>query len=270
MIYPNWLYYPDDDLELFIDTVQQTSYVASTDHQEYIGANDGKSRIKATPNLPTATFECTWDTNHIKDIYRYLEYLRGKEVILAFGPQDLASYAKIVEASVPWTIGTVQKASISVQFIGAVRGQFREAEDSRNTLVDAASTTDSDASGGVAELVYGAGDGAYFTVEQSDILLPKGDYIVFARVRDNGYYANAQAAVSDDVVLSVQNVTDSTSLVSATNTISSKKYQIFTADFTIDKDDIGDEISIKVTKGSQSVISIAGLLYDFLGFVAKP
>jgi hypothetical protein len=84
---------------------------------------------KATPNLLTATFECTWGTNHIKDIYRYLEYLLGKEVILAFGPQELASYAKIVEASVPWTIGTVQKASISVKFMGAVRGQFREAED---------------------------------------------------------------------------------------------------------------------------------------------
>jgi hypothetical protein len=259
MIYPNWLYYPDGDLELFIDTVQQTSYVASTDHQEYIGAIDGRSRIKATPNLPTATFECTWDTNHIKDIYRYLEYLLGKEVILAFGPQELASYAKIVEASVPWTIGTVQKASLSVQFLGAVRGQFREAEDVAFSGGTSEYSDSLASSGKGRSASHASGYVAISKIEltQSDVVLPLGDYTLFFRAKG--------ATTSSRLRSTVWNSTDENYVASGSSEYLTTSYKIYTRDISIESDDIGDTIQIEGFAYSSDTVYL-----DFLGFVAKP
>lgn len=258
MIYPNWIYYPDDDLELFIDTVQQVSYVTSTDHQEYKGAIDGRSKIKATQSLPTATFECTWDTNHIKDIYRYLEYLRGKEVIMAFGPQNLASYVKIVEASIPWTIGTVQKVSLSVQFLGNVRGQFWEAEsdDMISSGTEIPIDSDSIASGGQSR-DFESGYWGSVSIDQSDIVLPPGEYTYFIRAKK----------VSSNATLtrSIYNNNDMTAIANEDISLTSTSYKIITVDFTVSSTDAGDEIRFWIGNSGSYAFKV-----DFLGFVAKP
>ncbi|AKB77928.1 hypothetical protein MSHOH_1445 [Methanosarcina horonobensis HB-1 = JCM 15518] len=257
MIYPNWIYYPNDELELFIDTVQQVSYVSGCNTTEYVGASDGKLKSKAIRQLPTATFECTWDTNHITDIYRYLDYLKGKQVIIGFGRLDLASWAKITDASFVRTVGTVQKASLSMQFLGDVRGHFWEAEDPRDDG-GGAEYSDALASGGKTKRLSGIGSSVSFEVRQSKIMLPTGNYTMFARIKDSNQ-------VTDDLILDVYDRDGSYNPTLTTTATSS--FKIYTLNFEISSSEAGHRILFEVFKNKTSTNNI---YVDFLSYVAVP
>lgn len=255
MIYPNYL--NRSGTELFIDTLQQTGVANQSNVVEYISHLTGmKKQATVSTSVPRRTLSGTILGTNKFTIERYFEYMLGETVLFCLGPRQMATYAKIVGYSVPTTKASVQPVHIDIVYEGHVVGQFWEAE-SKN--VSGAIGTDTSATMDKSVRFNAVNEMVRATINQDDIILPAGNYRVFARVKD-------LLQISNDLKLEVYNQTDSVSIASGTQTTASS-YAIFTLDFTIDSADVGDVIRFDVSKSTSTANDID---VDFFGLVAVP
>ncbi|WP_094226912.1 hypothetical protein [Methanolobus psychrotolerans] len=258
MIYPNIIYHPDSDTTVFIDTLQQIGNSASAEVVVYQSSLDAS--IKAfTGGLGARelTLVGKISSDNVDTLRRQLQYLRGKQVYLMLGAQNLATVARITNFDMPVAVGTYTPLTLDVVAESETEGQFWEAEDT--TLTDgggatvSASTT---ASGGSVVGITAQNGGCYETISQSDFVLPVGNYTAFARAKD----ANN---ITDDFELQLYNITEG-GVHTASNETLASTYGMYTMDFTIDSSDAGDSLYLGVFKDKANVNF---LIVDFFGFV---
>lgn len=254
-IYPNILYHPDSDTTVFIDTLQQIGNSASADVITYQSSIDG-SLTAFTRGLGAREIPLMGkiSSDNVDTLRRQLQYLRGKQVYLMLGAQSLATVARIRSFDMPVEVRTYIPLALDVVAESDTEGRFWEAEDGE-LLYSASVTTDTDASMGSRVSLAGSTGVCRFIVVQSDVVLPEGDYVMFARAKDVNQ-------ITDDFHIGVLNVTDSTS-ETVKETLTSE-YGIYTLPFTIDSDDAGDTMYFYATKETAT----SNVIYvDFIGFV---
>jgi hypothetical protein len=256
-LYPNIIYHPDTDTTIFIDTLQEFNTPASSELVTYQSAVDGTINTFERETLArTMSLSGKIGSDNVDTLRRQLQYLRGKQVYLMLGARNLATLAKIRSFDMPVSVGTYTPLALDVVCEGSSEGQFWEAEDCTTDGTDHSQTI---ASGGKCVYLNSGGESVQIRIEQSDIVLPLGNYKMFARVYD----ANN---VTDDFALNVFNDDDTSMVDSTTVTLTSayETYAIVTADFEITSDEEGDDLIIYVKKntGTSNIIYV-----DFLGFV---
>lgn len=122
---------------------------------------------------------------------------------------------------------------------------FYEAES--GILGGATSVADATASGGNVARFDAQNEYAQVEVYASRSL-PLGDYTFVARAKDS-------ASVANDLTMAVRNETDALDLVSTTKTLTGS-YAYYTANFTIDADDAGDQLFIRAFKTNATANNI--------------
>lgn len=259
MIYPNFVYLVEDDTGLFFDTLQQVNQSAPSEIVTYRSSIDGSMK-SYTRNVGARSISLSCkigDTNE-NTLRRQLNYFRGKTAWLMLGATEFASVGKIEMFTVEKSVGTYTPFTIDFVCDGDTEGQFYEAEDCTHTGTE---ITQSFASGGAGVLLNTGGENVTIKLYQSDIVLPPGNYTMFARAYDLNNVVN-------DFGLNVYNYNDSTTIDSTTVTLASPygTYAIVTADFTISSSDAGDLIYIYVKKATGTSNNI---YVDFIGFVRK-
>jgi len=257
MIYPNIIYHPDSQTTVFIDTLQQIGNSASAEVVTYQSSLDGSlkafNRGLGARELP---LRGKISSDNVDTLRRQLQYLRGKQIYLMLGAQNTATVARIRDFDLPVAVGTHSPLTLDVVAESETEGQFYEAEDCTHTGTE---STQSFASGGTGVLLNTGGEDVRIELYQSDIVLPPGNYTMFARAYDMNNVVN-------DFGLNVYNYNDSTTIDSTTVTLASPygTYAIVTADFTISSSDAGDLIYIYVKKATGTSNNI---YVDFIGFV---
>jgi hypothetical protein len=254
-LYPNIIYHADTSTEIFIDTLQAIDNTANADVVTYQSSIDGSlGTFNRGIGARQLTLNGKISEDNETELRRQLQYLRGKQVYLMLGARNIATLARIKSFDMPVAVGTHSSLTLDVVAESETEGQFHEAEDGE-LLYSASVTSDTDASMGSRVSLTGSTGVCRFSVVQSDVVLPEGDYVMFARAKDVNQ-------VTDDFHIGVLNVTDSTS-ETVKETLTSE-YGIYTLPFTIDSDDAGDTMYFYATKDTVSVNTIQ---VDFLGFV---
>jgi hypothetical protein len=256
-LYPNIIYHADSGTLIFIDTLQGISNPRNADIVEYTSAVDGKAKsFTKDRGQRSLTLDGKISTENENTLRRQLDYLTGKQVYIMLGAEGLATLAKIRSFSFQKAVGTYTPLALDVVCEGSSEGQFYEAEDCTHTGTE---ITQSFASGGAGVLLNAGGENVRIELYQSDIVLPPGNYTMFARAYDLNNIVN-------DFGLNVYNYNDSTTIDSTTVTLASPygTYAIVTADFTISSSDAGDLIYIYVKKATGTSNNI---YVDFIGFV---
>jgi hypothetical protein len=256
-LYPNIIYHADTSTEIFIDTLQAIDNTANADVVTYQSSIDGSlGTFNRGIGARQLTLNGKISEDNETELRRQLQYLRGKQIYLMLGARNIATLARIKSFDMPVKGGTYTSLTLDVECETETEGQFWEAEDCTTDGTDHSQTI---ASGGKCVYLNSGGESVQIRIEQSDIVLPLGNYKMFARVYD----ANN---VTDDFALNVFNDDDTSMVDSTTVTLTSayETYAIVTADFEITSDEEGDDLIIYVKKntGTSNIIYV-----DFLGFV---
>lgn len=255
MIYPNIIYHPDSDITVFIDTLQQIGNSASADVISYQSSLDGSLRsFNRGLGAREILLRGKISTDNVDTLRRQLNYLRGKQVYLMLGAQNTATVARIRSFDIPVAVGTYSPLTLDVVAESETEGQFHEAEDCSHS--GATFEADEYASKGQRAVLNAQNEYVEFSLTQSDIILPEGDYIMFCRAYDVNQ-------VTDDLSIQVLNNSDSTTVGSGTNTLTGS-YTIYLLDVTVGSDDVGDVIDFRISKATATTNTI---YIDFLGFV---
>lgn len=254
MNYPHFLFDPVSLLYVGLDTVQQLSRTSTSSSQRYTQSSTGNRKQVTAKDLSSGAFECTIYSSGQR-IEWYLDYLTGRDIIFGYGPRDMASYVNIENVDVLHVPGNTLKVSFNVTFLGPVRGQFRDASDSRCTggtlVTDTAATLDT------AAQLSSQGQVRQFIIPWSVTLLPTGNYRMFARVRDT-------AQVSNDVHMSIS---AGSTIVASWYKTSTASYVVYMIDFTITNEHTYKDFTFKVRKN----LSTPNNIYvDYLGCVSVP
>jgi hypothetical protein len=262
-LYPNIIYHPDTDTTIFIDTLQEFNTPASSELVTYQSAVDGTINTFERETLArTMSLSGKIGSDNVDTLRRQLQYLRGKQVYLMLGARNLATLAKIRSFDMPVSVGTYTPLTLDVVCEGSSEGQFWEGNYGYDLALSSAEYDDSDATNGTTMRLYASSSYLRYKLIQNDIVLPEGNYKMFARIRD-------QNNVTDDIELKISNYTDSVDIASDTftstlNDMFVPVYSIHMVDFTIDSADVGDTIRFFVDKATATANNI---YVDFLGFV---
>lgn len=257
MLQPNFLYEPITGLQFFMGGVSKVSYSTACDVKEAIRASTGKKQSLTTSKYPTEQIECVFsDPSITYELESYLDFIKGKTVILGDGARMLASYVKVIDANSVTTPGDLisKHVSFNVQYLGDVRGRMRSAVG----LTSATYSDDTAAAGGAATKSTSQWAGSYFGIWKN-FLLPSGTYTIFARARDTAHIAN-------DLILSVKDNTTGAAIINTNKTLA-VGYGFYLANFTLTSAHDGHNILLQAVKGVSTPNSI---YVDLLGFVASP
>jgi hypothetical protein len=256
-LYPNIIYHADSGTLIFIDTLQGISNPRNADIVEYTSAVDGKAKsFTKERGQRSLTLDGKISTENENTLRRQLDYLTGKQVYIMLGAEGLATLAKIRSFSFQKAVGTYTPLALDVVCEGSSEGQFWEAEDC-NFNYRAVDTPSSDSTQGQKVVATGPWSGTVAQLTQNDMILPAGEYTMFARLRDSNQ-------ITDDVSLTVINATDNTYPGAGTTYTLSASYAIYTLDFTIDDEDAGDTIRFFVQKETTTTNDVD---IDFFGYV---
>jgi hypothetical protein len=255
-LYPNIIYHPDSGMEIFIDTLQRINNVDRCELVTYISAIDGSlETFKRSKDPRSLSLSGKIFVDNENTLRRQLRYLLGEQVYLMLGAQNFASLGKIESFDFAKAVGTVTPLTLDFICDIETEGQFYEAEDV--TVVGSGSSiaSDSFASGGSCVQLIVQNGSTYWSITQSDYQLPMGDYKVFARVKDSNQ-------VTDDLIMTLYNYTDSTTIGSTTKTCTGS-YALYESDIiTIASDDLEDQINIIVGKNTAITNTLS---LDFIG-----
>lgn len=259
VLYPNIIYHPSSGTEIFIDSLQRVDHAADAEVVSYRSSVDGSLRsFTRDVGARQMSLSCKIRQENEQTMRRLLNYLRGEEVYLMVGAEEMATVGRIQSFSIPKSVGTYTPLSIEFTCDTDLEGQFWEAEDSTLMAVEGGVTTgyDSGASMGHAVMMSIIYAGCFNIITQSAHELPVGDYIMFARAKDDNQVPN-------DLKMEIYNLTESSVHTSASKTVTSG-YRVYEMEFSIDSDDIGDRLYLAASKGTgaANVLSV-----DYLGFV---
>jgi hypothetical protein len=255
MYYPHFFYDPSGPAYLQIDTVQQLSRVNLCASSAYTQSSTGLQKQISSKRLSSGSFECTWySSNH--DVEWYLDYLTGRDIIFAYGPRDMASYVNIQNVRIMDSPGNTLKISIDVTFLGQSRGHFRDASDPR--CVGGVIVADGSATLDAAAKLDAQWQMRQFSIQGNGVILPAGNYRMFARIKDTTHAAN-------DIYM-VTYAASSVNIGSASKTVTSN-YAIYTVDVTLPASYVNSTIVMQVRKATTTANNI---YVDCLGIVAIP
>jgi len=186
---------------------------------------------------------------------RKLVYLNAyaDKVIVIDGGNENAIYGNINPMDISDRTTEVADLQFTAISKGGITGQFYDSDDCTST---GTRTSDSYAVNGYSDVFDASGEKMYFDLTQNNYELPEGDYKLFARVKDVFQVAN-------DLKLEVYNTTDTSSIASATYTLTSG-YTYVVLDFTIGSTDVGDSVRFSIEKATAGSNIIPA---DFIGFV---
>jgi hypothetical protein len=186
-----------------------------------------------------------------------MNYLTGKQLLVALCAQDLATLGRIQNFSIDKSRGTYVPSSINITCDADTEGQCYAAFDSRLTRVGTMTVAlDPASTGGYALTTSTNGSNVYIPVTQSDVVLPAGSYRMFARIKD----ANQ---VTNDVLLQVYNSTASASVASVSRTATAG-YGIVVLDFNVTSSMVGHALRFIVKKNTATANTLS---IDLMGFV---
>lgn len=262
-LYPNIIYHADTSTEIFIDTLQAIDNTANADVVTYQSSIDGSlGTFNRGIGARQLTLNGKISEDNETELRRQLQYLRGKQVYLMLGARNIATLARIKSFDMPVKGGTYTSLTLDVECETETEGQFWEGNYGYDLALSSAEYDDSDATNGTTMRLYASSSYLRYKLIQNDIVLPEGNYKMFARIRD-------QNNVTDDIELKISNYTDSVDIASDTftstlNDMFVPVYSIHMVDFTIDSADVGDTIRFFVDKATATANNI---YVDFLGFV---
>jgi hypothetical protein len=262
-LYPNIIYHPDTETEIFIDTLQAIDNIANADVVTYQSAIDGSlGTFNRGIGARQLTLNGKISEDNENELRRQLQYLRGKQVYLMLGARNIATLARIKTFDMPIKVGTYTALTLDVECETETEGQYWEGNDDYDVAVNSAEYSDSDATNGTTMRLYQDNSSLRYVLTQSDIVMPQGDYKMFARVKDQNH-------VTDDILLKIYNYTDSVDIASdnftsALDDMFAPIYSICMLDFTIDSADVGDTIRFYIEKDT---ITTNEIYVDYLGFV---
>lgn len=251
----NITFEPTTSIEVFMDNVREVEGTHSREIVTYQKSQEAVVNTVARYRFPSTTqYIGTLQTNIIEN-KRKMVYLNAyaTNTIVIDGGNRNAIYGSVENLRMANQNTYACMVEFTTKAKGGVSGQFYDSDDCTSS---GARTADSDAVNGYADVLSASGNEIGFTIVQSNIVLPEGDYKMFVRAKDT-------AAVADDFELLVGNITDTTTLATDTYTLTST-YQYYILDFTVASDDLGDSIWIAASKATATSNSIS---VDFVGFV---
>lgn len=256
VLYPNIIYHPSSGTEIFIDSLQRVDHAADAEVVSYRSSVDGSLKsFTRDVGARQMSLSCKIRQENEQTMRRLLNYLRGEEVYLMVGAEEMATAGRIQSFSILKEVGIYTPLSIEFTYDTDLEGQFWESEDTDNTGTHT-HIIDSTASMGNAVIFSAQDDDLKRVFAQSDIVLPVGDYMMIARMKDTNQ-------VTDDVRLRVFNLTDSTYPAVATHTLTSS-YAWYSTPFSIAAGDVGNNIELRVSKVTTTTNTIT---VDCFGFV---
>ena len=258
VLYPNIIYHPSSGTEIFIDSLQRVDHAADAEVVSYRSSVDGSLRsFTRDVGARQMSLSCKIRQENEQTMRRLLNYLRGEDVYLMLGAEDMTTTGKIESFNMSRSVGTHTPLAIEFKCDNDLDGQFYEAEDSRVTRHSSMSVfSDIRASGGEAIATSTQAAEMYFDITTSQYEMPVGNYYFFARVKDLNQ-------ISNDVILSVYNVTESTPVAGSSNTVGAD-YGLVFRDFSIIDTMVGDTLRFIVRKFTSNVNTI---YCDYMGFV---
>lgn len=251
----NIVFDPDTSIEVFMDSVREVEVNHSREIVTYQASTVAEVKTVARYRFPSITqYRGTLQTNIIENKRKmiYLNAYADRNIVIDGGNSN-AIYGNVENLRMANQNLSACMVEFTTQAKGGVTGQFYDSDDCTSS---GARTADSDAVNGYADVLAASGNEIGFTIVQSDVVLPEGDYKMYVRAKDT-------AAVADDLELLVGNTTDTTTLATDTYTLTST-YQYYILDFTVASDDLGDSIWIAASKATATANSIS---IDFVGFV---
>jgi len=246
---------PTTSIEVFFDNIIEVGTTNNREIMNYGSSSSKEIKTFARNRHPSNTaYQGSIQTDIIEK-KRKLVYLNAyaDKVIVIDGGNGNAIYGNINPLDISDRNLSVADLSFTAVAKGGVTGQFYNITDVFST---GTTTADSNAVEGYAEVLDGNGEFARYRKVYESYELLAGDYMMFARVKTTN-------SVTDDILMSVNNTTDATTLSSVTFT-GTTEYAYYTLDFTIGATDSGDQIEFKLNKTTSTANSI---YVDFIGFV---
>lgn len=253
MIHPNYLC--GNGQELFLETLQSVGMTSSRVISNYQTKNSAHTKTLVKYIDPSSHNINGKILNDLNDAKRKLKYLQAVDdkVLMCLGSEQEAYLGNLRNLNA--NHASPQSLQVGFEFVtSGIAGHFWEAEDHN---VDGVVATDLTASMSKVVQFDSIDEHVIASITQDDLVLPEGNYRMFARAKD-------LLQISNDLVLDVYNQTDDDGLAAGAHTLSSS-YGLFTLDFLIDSNDVGDNIQLSVNKNSTTANTIS---LDFFGVVA--
>ncbi len=237
-----FLYDTENDFEVKIDYYDEITPITNRQVQKYVSYSTNRPKsLSGDPVAPEFRVSGVRTENlnyHLKKLDR-LTQMGGKMLFVA--PEiEIATRGYL--ASVPMNLNASRPDILPVEINFTCNSDFfgtaKEAEDC--TVSGGPIEDDSEASGGKIAKLNSSMDYVRWTLDQNKIILPESDYIAYFRAKDTEH-------VSDDLSLDIYNVSDSISISQTTFTLTSS-YDWYSLDFTIDSNDVSDEIKFELMK----------------------
>jgi hypothetical protein len=258
VIYPNFLYHAESGTQMFLDAVSQIGNTGDAEIVSYRSSLDGSLKSFKRDQSPRyISLDSHISVGNESSFRRLMNYLTGKQLLVALCAQDLATLGRIQNFSIDKSRGTYVPSSINITCDADTEGQCYAAFDSRLTRVGTMTVAlDPASTGGYALTTSTNGSNVYIPVTQSDVVLPAGSYRMFARIKD----ANQ---VTNDVLLQVYNSTASASVASVSRTATAG-YGIVVLDFNVTSSMVGHALRFIVKKNTATANTLS---IDLMGFV---
>jgi len=245
-----WIVDPTNSIEVRFDIVESIETLNERNIIEYASHYSNAPRIIIENPKPYKMDIAVKITSDFENIKRKLSYLQmsSLDLLLVIGGLQEALLGGIESIDRPNTTKSVNIQENSVRFIGnsVLLGHAREAEDISTT--GGTTVSDTNASNNQAVELNASGELIYFDITQSKWELPESDYTMYVRAKDS-------SAVANDFKLEAYNQTDSVSIASNTNTLSTS-YKWYSLDFTLDSADVNDTIRFKASKDTVTANTI--------------
>ncbi len=237
-----FLYDTENDIEVQIDYYDEIIPITNRQVQKYVSYSTNRPKsLSGNPIAPEFRVSGVRTENlnyHLKKLDRLTQM--GEKMLFVAPEIEIATRGYLM--SVPMNLNASRPDILPVEINFACNSDFfgtaKEAESC--TISGGYTADDSDASNGKVAKLNSSSDYVRLTLNQDNVMLPESDYVAYFRSKDTNQ-------VSDDISLNIYNVTDSISISQTTFTLTSS-YDWYSLSFTIDSNDVGDEIKFEIMK----------------------
>ncbi len=251
------LYDTENNIEVMIDSYSEIIPIADRQVLKYTAHKENKPRLLSGSPVSREYRINASVTSDLNDTIKKMNFLtqKGGKILFIVSGAEIASFGYLSGTPMSIVSSRANILPVEVDFVcnTDVIGIAKEAEDCTTTGTIA---SDSDASGGECVELSSYMNSVSFTIDQDSILLPELDYTMYVRAKDTNQ-------VTNDMMIVVYNDTDSSTIASDSYTCTSS-YDWYSLDFTIDSNDVGDEIIFYPLKRTTTTNTIS---IDLICFV---
>ncbi len=244
------LYDTENDLEVMIDSYNEIIPITDRQVLKYVAHKENKPRLLSGSPVSREYRINASVTSNLNDTIKTMNFLtqKGGKILFIVSGVEIASLGYLCGTPMSVISSRANVLPVEIDFVcnTDIIGTAKEAEDCTTTGTVA---SDSDASSGKCVELNSYMNSVSFTIDQDSILLPESDYKMYVRAKDTNQ-------VSNDMMMVVYNDTDNSTIASDSYTCTSS-YDWYSLDFTIDSDDVSDEIifyPLKATSTSNTIL----------------